>query len=129
MCAGSPFDPVKYQGKMFFPAQANNAYVFPAIGHAAVLCKAQTIPNEAFLVAAEVLSTLSPVHGIGQGCLFPPFASIIDASQRLIISLCQFFEGNGLGTRPMGYSWEEVVVQSMWTPMTQWEVAAQRSRL
>lgn len=28
------------------PAQANNAYIFPAVGHAAVLTKAKAIPNE-----------------------------------------------------------------------------------
>lgn len=129
LCAGSPFDSAEHLGKKFFPAQANNAYVFPAVGHAAVLCKAKTIPNDAFLVAAEVLSTLSPVHAIDQGHLFPPFSSIIGASETLMLSLCKFFEAQGLGVRPVGHSWQEVIKQSMWTPLKHWDGLLHTSRL
>lgn len=127
MCVGSPFDQVEHQGRSFYPAQANNAYVFPAIGHAAVICQATNIPSEAFLVAAEVLSSLSPEKDIEEGHLFPPFSSIITASERLMISLCYFFEEQGLAKRPVGYTWEEMVSQSLWTPDA--HVVYQRSRL
>lgn len=127
--AGSPFDQAEFDGKTYSPAQANNAYVFPAIGHAAVLCRAKTIPNEAFLVAAEVLSTMSPAQAIDQGHLFPPFSSIIDASRTLIVALCQYFEQNGLGVRPAGYSWDKLILHSMWTPSWQWDTLLHRSRL
>jgi malate dehydrogenase (oxaloacetate-decarboxylating)(NADP+) len=30
--SGSPFPPMKYGGRTLYPAQANNAYVFPALG-------------------------------------------------------------------------------------------------
>lgn len=109
-----------------FPAQANNAYVFPAIGHAAVLSQATTIPDEAFLVAADVLSTLSPAHAIENGHLFPPFSAITEASRDVMTVLCKFFEQKGLGSRPMGCGWEELVARSMWTPT---RIAPQRSRL
>ena len=127
LCAGSPFHPIQYEGRVFCPAQANNAYVFPAIGHAAVICKAKTIPVEAFLVAAEALSSLSPREDVEQGHIFPPFSSIINASQHLMISLCSFFEDQGLGVRPVGSTWQEIVEQSMWTP--DMGMRLQRSRL
>jgi malate dehydrogenase (oxaloacetate-decarboxylating)(NADP+) len=34
-----------------FPAQANNAYIFPAVGFAAVITRCSTIPDTVFLEA------------------------------------------------------------------------------
>lgn len=45
--SGSPFPAMCYDGcEPLNPAQANNAYIFPAVGHAAVLTQAKAIPNE-----------------------------------------------------------------------------------
>lgn len=43
--SGSPFGPVAApgSGRMLHPAQANNAYIFPAVGHAAVLAHCREI--------------------------------------------------------------------------------------
>ena len=40
-------------------AQANNAYIFPAIGFAAILTGASQISDEVFLVAARCLSEMT----------------------------------------------------------------------
>ena len=39
--------------------QANNAYIFPAIGFAAILTRASHISDDAFLVAAKCLSEMT----------------------------------------------------------------------
>lgn len=45
--SGSPFDPiVDAAGVTHYPAQANNAYIFPAVGYAAVLAQAKGITEE-----------------------------------------------------------------------------------
>jgi malate dehydrogenase (oxaloacetate-decarboxylating)(NADP+) len=45
--SGSPFPAMCYDGcEPLQPAQANNSYIFPAVGHAAVLTQAKAIPNE-----------------------------------------------------------------------------------
>jgi malate dehydrogenase (oxaloacetate-decarboxylating)(NADP+) len=114
--SGSPFDSLNWQGKDLTPAQANNAYVFPALGHAAVLAKSRKLPQEVFLMTAEALSKLSSIEQLQQGHLFPPFSEIIPTSKKIIIQLCEYFEESGLGSRPAGSSWEEVVEEAMWTP-------------
>ena len=44
--SGSPFDPITdAQGIAHHPPQANNAYIFPAVGHAAVLTKSKRVPE------------------------------------------------------------------------------------
>ena len=42
--------------------QANNAYVFPAVGFAAVLTRARSISDDVFLTAAEALSEVTTLE-------------------------------------------------------------------
>ena len=67
--SGSPFPPTTMDSardgktRTLYPAQANNAYVFPAVGRAAVLAGAGSVTDDDFLVAAEALSrTVSYTH-------------------------------------------------------------------
>lgn len=58
--SGSPFPALCYDGcEPLQPAQANNAYIFPAVGYAAVLTHAKAIPNEVS-TATEVLQQDGP---------------------------------------------------------------------
>jgi malate dehydrogenase (oxaloacetate-decarboxylating)(NADP+) len=41
--SGSPYPPLQHAGRTLHPAQANNAYIFPAVGHAAVLARCREI--------------------------------------------------------------------------------------
>lgn len=42
--------------------QANNAYVFPAVGFAAVLTRASSISDDVFLAAAEALAQMTTLQ-------------------------------------------------------------------
>ena len=114
--SGSPFEPVTWQGKIITPAQSNNAYVFPALGHAAVLAQAKKLPEEVFLMSAAALSKISTVEQLQQGHLFPPFSDIIPTSKKMMLELCTYFEECGLGARPAGSTWNEIIKEGMWTP-------------
>jgi malate dehydrogenase (oxaloacetate-decarboxylating)(NADP+) len=99
--SGSPFAPHEVRGKIKYPAQANNAYIFPAIGHAAILTKARCIPDEVFLEAAAALAELtSPDLVNEQGQLFPRFRDILAVSEYVMVRLCSYFVRQGLGTMP-----------------------------
>ena len=74
--SGSPFAPVTYRGTVFRPAQGNNAYVFPGIGLGAVACRARTLPDELFLVAARTLANLVRRKDLDEGALYPPLREI-----------------------------------------------------
>jgi malate dehydrogenase (oxaloacetate-decarboxylating)(NADP+) len=74
--SGSPFAPVTYGGKTFRPGQGNNAYVFPGIGLGAVMCRARTLPDELFLVAARTLAQSVRQADLDQGALYPPLQEI-----------------------------------------------------
>lgn len=100
--SGSPFDSVEVNGVVYHPDQANNAYVFPAIGHATVVTCATTIPEQLFLHVARTLATLAPVDR-----LLPRFDAVLNASACLMAAACAFFVEHGLGQRPDDF---EVVV-------------------
>jgi malate dehydrogenase (oxaloacetate-decarboxylating)(NADP+) len=53
--SGSPFEPVVYKGKTYYPGQGNNAYIFPGIALATIVSATHTIDEEVFLIAAEVI--------------------------------------------------------------------------
>jgi malic enzyme len=47
------------RAQLLVPSQANNAYIFPALGLAAVLTRSGRLADEAFLVAAQALAELA----------------------------------------------------------------------
>ena len=66
--SGSPFDPLTDAGGVtHYPAQANNAYIFPAVGFAAVLCRSKEITDEMFVLAAEELSAMTDLQEVNVG--------------------------------------------------------------
>lgn len=66
--SGSPFDPITDQaGVTHYPAQANNAYIFPAVGYAAILAQSSEITDEMFVMAAEQLSTMTDMEQLEIG--------------------------------------------------------------
>jgi malate dehydrogenase (oxaloacetate-decarboxylating)(NADP+) len=112
--SGSPFPDMMFEGKKYCPAQANNAYIFPAVGHAAILSQASRIPDTVFLLAAEVLSRSASAEDLDHGQLFPSFDAILQVSERIMLAACRHFQATGIsGRMPVG-SWEEEVAQSFW---------------
>ena len=107
--SGSPFDPVvrKRDGVKVFPAQANNAYVFPALGFAAALTDASQVTDDLFLAAAESLSAITSDTEIDAGHLFPDMNSIRDVSVTLTAEICEMIVARGLGHAPKGVKTHE----------------------
>ena len=54
--AGVQFPPVHYDGQTLLPAQANNFYVFPAIGMAIYATQAKRVTDEMFIESAHAIS-------------------------------------------------------------------------
>ena len=107
--SGSPFDPVvrKRDGVTVFPAQANNAYVFPALGYAAALTHATQVTDDLFLAAAESLAGITSDAEIDAGHLFPDMNSIRDVSVTLTAEICEMIVAKSLGRAPSGVSTHE----------------------
>jgi malate dehydrogenase (oxaloacetate-decarboxylating)(NADP+) len=85
--SGSPFAPVTYGGQGFRPAQGNNAYVFPGIGLGAIACRARTLPDELFLVAARTLADIVRPKDLEEGALYPRLREIRRISLAIAVSV------------------------------------------
>jgi malate dehydrogenase (oxaloacetate-decarboxylating)(NADP+) len=119
-----------------YPAQANNLYVFPAVGAAALLTRCRTIPHSVFLTAAAVLSNMATPQQLQQGRLFPPLSSIREAEVQLTAALVRFMVQEGLSQLPVGFRglgdgegsgvWEELVRRKMFDPLQQQQQQQQR---
>jgi malate dehydrogenase (oxaloacetate-decarboxylating)(NADP+) len=125
--SGSPFEPLSFGGKTLYPAQANNAYVFPALGHAAVLADAKEISDDVFLAAAESLAVMTSEEELRSGKLFPDFDAIQETSKTLTAMVCEKLEANGQGRKPPGVTdWRAYVDSEFYRPP---EEVATRAKL
>lgn len=96
--SGSPFEPVEYNGQRFITGQGNNAYIFPAIGLAAIAGHMHTIPEEAFLVAASALSDMLTQAESAQGLVYPSLTRIRDCTLKIAARLLEYFYSERLAT-------------------------------
>ncbi|CAK0739550.1 hypothetical protein CVIRNUC_001175 [Coccomyxa viridis] len=96
--SGSPFPSIRgTDNRELYAAQANNAYIFPAIGLAAVLTRTSHISDDAFLTAAKHLSEMTQIPEAARGLLFPRFSSIQQVSAKLTAKVAQFMVEAGGG--------------------------------
>jgi malate dehydrogenase (oxaloacetate-decarboxylating)(NADP+) len=76
--AGVPFPPVHYNDQTFLPGQANNFYIFPAIGLAIYATQAKRVPDELFIEAAAAVADQVPPEMFKLGLIYPPQSNILE---------------------------------------------------
>ncbi len=76
--AGVSFAPVHFKGQTFLPGQANNFYVFPAIGMAVFATQASRVTDEMFIEAARAVADQVPSDLLKQGLLYPLQSNILE---------------------------------------------------
>ena len=113
---GSPFPPVEFGGRSIQIPQANNAYVFPGIGLAAIVSEARILPESAFLVAARRLADLAAPEALARGELFPPIGDLRHVARELAIVVVAHLGSLGVGRRFQPDAIPAAVSAAMWRP-------------
>jgi malate dehydrogenase (oxaloacetate-decarboxylating)(NADP+) len=77
--AGVPFPPVRIDGRLLLPAQANNFYIFPAVGMAVYATQTTRVTDEMFIMAARAVADQVTKPQLADGMLYPPQANILES--------------------------------------------------
>jgi malate dehydrogenase (oxaloacetate-decarboxylating) len=114
--AGSPFPPLRRNGRPFSVDQTNNSYIFPGVGLAAVATRARRISDAMFMAAARALADMSPARSDPNEHLLPPVTALRDVAIAVAIAVAKQAHAEGL-TRGIGADGiEQTVLQKMWAP-------------
>jgi malate dehydrogenase (oxaloacetate-decarboxylating)(NADP+) len=98
--SGSPFEPVRWNGRLFRPSQSNNAYVFPGMGLGAIACDAHRITDHMFLAAARTLAEMVTDEELAAGALYPSLTNIRSVSLRIAAAVAREAYDAGLARGP-----------------------------
>jgi malate dehydrogenase (oxaloacetate-decarboxylating)(NADP+) len=95
---GSPYDPVKLDGKTFVPRQGNNSYIFPGVGLGVIASGARLVTDEMFMAAAHTLAHCVTEADLGQGSLYPALPRIREVSAQIGAAVASVAFQRGLAT-------------------------------
>jgi malate dehydrogenase (oxaloacetate-decarboxylating)(NADP+) len=94
--AGVQFPNVTLDGQTFHPGQANNFYIFPAIGLATYVARPRRLTDECFIVAAEASADQVGLNLRAKGMLFPNQANILETEVTTATRVAEFMFDSGL---------------------------------
>jgi malate dehydrogenase (oxaloacetate-decarboxylating)(NADP+) len=98
--AGVQFEPVHYNGQTFLPGQANNFYIFPAVGMAIFATQAKRVTDEMFIEAGQAVADQVPSELLNQGLLYPLQSNILETEIQTAARVAKLVFDSGLARVP-----------------------------
>jgi malate dehydrogenase (oxaloacetate-decarboxylating) len=121
VATGSPFPPVKYNGKEIEVAECNNSVCFPGIGLGGVLCKTKLLTDKMLVAAVTALAKEAPVMRDPEKALVPDVEDARPVSVKIAMAVIRCAEEEGLAQTPDIPSADEElqrwVEAQMWDPV------------
>jgi malate dehydrogenase (oxaloacetate-decarboxylating)(NADP+) len=93
---GVQLPPVHIGSKTYLPSQANNLYIFPAVGLAVYATKAKRVTDEMFIEAAHAVADQVTPEQLGLGMLFPPQSNILEVEIKTAARVAKLVFDGGL---------------------------------
>ncbi|MGI5373011.1 NAD-dependent malic enzyme [Streptomyces sp. CA-251387] len=117
VAAGSPFPPLKLNGREVPVAQANNVYVFPAVGLAVIACGATRVTDRMMVAAARVVGECAVRAGSDEATpLLPPLAGMRDAAREIALAVAQAAVEDGVAPEATETELRTAISATQWTP-------------
>ena len=116
VAAGSPFEEVVHEGRRHVIGQANNVFIFPGVGLAAIVSGASEITDGMFAVAARTLAERVSEERLALGAIFPGQDELRDVSFRIACAVVRYARDAQLGKQIPDPEVEPSVREAVWDP-------------
>jgi malate dehydrogenase (oxaloacetate-decarboxylating)(NADP+) len=93
---GVQFPPVHIGDQTFLPSQANNLYIFPAVGMAIYATNARRVTDEMFIEAAHAVADQVSPEQLKLGMLYPPQSNILEVEIQTAARVAKLVFDSGL---------------------------------
>jgi malate dehydrogenase (oxaloacetate-decarboxylating)(NADP+) len=93
---GVQFPPVHIGDQTFLPSQANNLYIFPAVGMAIYATNARRVTDEMFIEAAHAVADQVTPDQLKLGMLYPPQSGILEVEIQTAARVAKLVFDSGL---------------------------------
>ena len=116
---GVQFPPVHLAGQTFLPSQANNLYIFPAVGMAIYATNAKRVTDEMFIEAAHAVADQVTSDQLKLGMLFPPQSSILEVEVQTAARVAKLVFDAGLARVDRPVNMEAFIRSQLYEPKYQ----------
>jgi malate dehydrogenase (oxaloacetate-decarboxylating)(NADP+) len=122
--AGVQFPPVRHNGQTFLPGQANNFYIFPAIGMGVFATQASRVTDQMFIEAARAVADQVPADLLAQGLLYPLQSNILETEIQTAARVAKLVFDSGLARVKQPADMVAFIRQHVYKPEYKEEAAA-----
>lgn len=114
--AGVQFDPVTLNGTTYLPGQANNFYIFPAVGMAIFATQASRVTDQMFIEAASAVADQVAPELLKQGLLYPKQDDILETEIKTAARVAKLVFDSGLARVERPTDIEAFIRAHVYTP-------------
>jgi malate dehydrogenase (oxaloacetate-decarboxylating) len=116
IATGSPYDPVRYNGRTIPIAQCNNVFIFPAVGLGVVASGARRVSDGMMLAAARALGEHSPARTDPSASLLPALRDVRTVARAIATAVGLEAQRAGVAPKTTPEQLRDRIADTQWTP-------------